>query len=63
MLKKQIYFLTGMLMGVIMMIVVGGCASKPIQPKEYVIKIESEIPVNVSVYKPCDGNWNFCKWQ
>jgi len=41
-----------------------GCAHNPTPVShEVVIKFESEIPINVSVYKSCEGNWNFCKWQ
>ena len=40
----------------------GGCASNKFtnQPKTVILNIDSEIPVVVSVYKSCKGNWNFC---
>jgi PBP1b-binding outer membrane lipoprotein LpoB len=41
-----------------------GCAGhKPLPPKEVILRFESEIPVNVTIYKRCEGNWNFCKWE
>lgn len=43
-----------------------GCATAPTpQPKEVMFKVESEIPVTLSIYveKDCTGNINFCKWQ
>lgn len=33
------------------------------KPTEYVIKIDSDIPVVVHVYKSCEGNYNFCQWD
>jgi hypothetical protein len=62
-MNKQFYFLAGMLAGVLLMITVQGCTVKPKYPTEYSIKIQSEIPVTVTVQKSCEGNWNFCKWQ
>jgi hypothetical protein len=48
----------------LLFILLTACAAiPPPQPKEVVIKIESEIPVSVSIYKSCEGNWNFCKWN
>lgn len=51
------------LLFIALIIVLAGCTTVPTKSTEYVIKIESEIPVEVSVYKSCEGNWNFCKWQ
>jgi len=30
---------------------------------DVVIRIESEIPIRVTVYKSCEGNWNFCEYN
>ena len=45
----------------ILIILLIGCTHKP-EPvnNEVVIRFESEIPVKVSIYKSCEGNWNFC---
>lgn len=42
-----------------------GCAHKPLPNKthEVILKFKSEIPIEVTIYKSCEGNWNFCKWE
>ena len=63
-MKKQFYFVAGMLAGVLMMIMSSGCAvSKRIPPTEVVIKFQSEIPVTVTLPDSCKGNWNFCGYE
>jgi len=39
-----------------------GCVHNSHQPKEVILKFESEIPIEISIYKSksCKGNWNFC---
>jgi hypothetical protein len=44
------------------------CASNPVleqTPKVINFKVESDIPVAVSIYveKDCTDNWNFCDYQ
>jgi hypothetical protein len=55
--KINFYFI------IIVIIIISNCVSKPMPKKEIIIKIKSEIPVSVSVYKSCKDSWNFCKWQ
>ena len=47
---------------VLVLVVFAGCASQKLtmQPKSVILNIDSETPVVVSIYKSCDGNWNFC---
>ena len=62
---KNFILLIGVIAMITTMTILGGCSApqKQVQPKEYVIKIESDTPVSISVYKSCKGNYNFCKWQ
>ena len=43
-----------------------GCAHRPEpEPQEIVFKIENhtDMEIEIFIYKNCEGNWNFCKWN
>jgi hypothetical protein len=51
---------------ILMSLLLLGCGARATNtiPREYVINIDSEVPVVVTVTtNKCEGNWNFCKWQ
>ena len=48
----------------VVLTVLFSCAQAPVRKPPVIIelKIQSEIPVNVSVHKSCKDNWNFCQY-
>ena len=51
---------------IIILVGLQGCAHRPEpQPQEVVLKIENETDrkLNISIYKSCEGNWNFCPYK
>jgi hypothetical protein len=41
------------------------CVSKPPQPTHVIMKFESKIPIEITIYahKNYEGNWNFCRYE